>query len=173
MKLLPQGARNSKEGDKMRRFGIAWAAVAMSIGATGAAAQPARQQSAEAFARSLYHGVQWRNRLTPDLARLQHAVEARTQGEVPDYLDADPLCACQDDAGLRVLSVRTAPARGGLVQASVHFNYSLAPREPAQTVRLTLARSGRSWRIQDIDFPAGARRVSYRWALQQNLRPHR
>jgi hypothetical protein len=164
---------NEKGDFQMRLFGTAMIVAVLAIGAPGATAQPGRQQSAEAFARSLYHGVQWRNRLTPDLARLQHAVEARTQGEVPEYLDADPLCACQDDAGLRVLSVRTAPARGGLVQASVHFNYSLAPREPAQTVRLTLARSGRSWRIQDIDFPAGARRVSYRWALQQNLRPHR
>ena len=148
----------------MRFFGIAIAAAAMTLGASGAAAQPARTQSAAAFARSLYTGAEWRELLTADTARLLRSAERRADG-VMDYLDADPLCTCQDDEGLRVLSVRAAPARGGLMRASVRFNFRLAPRE--RTVQLLLARSGRGWRIQDIVYPYGARTVSYRWALRQ------
>ena len=151
----------------MRFFGLVIAAAAMMFGASGAAAQPARTQSAAAFARSLYAGVEWRGLLTADTARLLRSAERRADG-VMDYLDADPLCTCQDDEGIRVLSVRAAPARGGLMRASVRFEFIHDLPIPARTVHLLLARSGRGWRIQDIEYPYGARVVSYRWALRRN-----
>ena len=143
------------------------AAAAITFGTGPAVARSAQQQSAEAFVRSLYGGRSWRSLLTADTARLQRSAESLTRDEVPEYLDGDPLCACQDDSGLRVLSVRSARTSGGLTRVTVRFDFADVPREPDRTVRLLLARNGRSWRIHDVLFPAGRRTISYRWALRR------
>lgn len=152
----------------MRIIGVLLATISVTLGASAARGQETQGQSAEAFVRSLYGGTSWRSVLTAETARLQRSAAAAARDEVPDFLDGDPLCACQDDEGLRVLEVRVEPARRRLTQVRVRFDLAGPPGQPDRTVRLLLARSGQSWLIHDILFPAGSRTLSYRWALRHN-----
>jgi len=67
-------------------------------------------------------------------------------GEV-GYLDGDPLCQCQDTAGLRarVASVRSSGA--GQAKAEVILSY---PDNTPTRIRLSLAMTKSGWRIADV-----------------------
>ena len=67
-------------------------------------------------------------------------------GEV-GYLDGDPLCQCQDAAGLhaRVLRVRTPSPKSA--NAEVALDY---PDNTPTRIRLSLAMTKSGWRIADV-----------------------
>lgn len=68
------------------------------------------------------------------------------QGEV-GYLDGDPICQCQDAAGL---SARvTGTTAGGRNRASVSVSISLQGYEPRRAT-YSLIRTKAGWRISDI-----------------------
>ncbi len=81
------------------------------------------------------------------------AMEANSQandGEV-GYLDADPLCQCQDTAqDLRQLAFTLTPLDGGRLRATARLADPVAPL----ALDLTLSRSQGQWRIADISTPA-------------------
>jgi hypothetical protein len=81
------------------------------------------------------------------------AMEANSQandGEV-GYLDADPLCQCQDTAqDLRQLAFTLTPLDGGRLRATARLADPVAPL----ALDLTLSRQKGQWRIADIASPA-------------------
>lgn len=87
-----------------------------------------------------------------------------SQDEV-GYMDADPLCQCQDAAGLRAAigDARLSGRKGATVQVGVTFGGS-----DRRDLRLELVRAAAGWRISDIataDEPsllAGLRRFNRR-----------
>ena len=81
------------------------------------------------------------------------------------YMDADPLCQCQDAAGLR--AIIGGPGRSGYGPAAVRVRLSLDGSERRDIV-LRLVRTAQGWRVSDIataDEPsllAGLRRFNRR-----------
>ncbi|MBN8528055.1 MAG: DUF3828 domain-containing protein [Caulobacterales bacterium] len=70
-------------------------------------------------------------------------------GDLP-YLDADPICDCQDWENLSVHSVALSPVRpDGSVEATVRF----VNAGEDQTVLLKLVREGDGWRVDDVMNP--------------------
>jgi len=72
--------------------------------------------------------------------------ERLAKGEV-GYLDGDPVCQCQDAAGLRARITGVTPE--GAAKATVSVSISLHGYKP-RPVRLSLVRTGAGWRIADI-----------------------
>ncbi len=141
-----------------------------------AAAMPARLPTdLKATVRAFYADIAradnanplWQHALIPSVRALEKRVEAVTSGEVPDYLDGDWLCQCQDPVGLKIASLACAPAPGGTTLVTVRFGFGGAQRE---TVKLVMVRSGTAWKIADVIDKTGMR---YTAALRHNLRPHR
>lgn len=68
------------------------------------------------------------------------------QGEV-GYVDADPVCQCQEPAGMRatVVSVKLQGANKATANVSLRFGESM-PRP----VRFSLVRTKAGWRIADV-----------------------
>lgn len=64
------------------------------------------------------------------------------------FLDADPICQCQDLAGLRaeIREVRQPPPAAADVRVTLRFDGS-DPR----SIRLKLARTAAGWRVADIE----------------------
>ena len=85
------------------------------------------------------------------------------------YMDADPLCQCQDAAGLRAAIADPGPPRRG--SAAVRVRLSLAGPDRRELV-LRLVRTARGWRVADIatsDEPsllAGLRRFNRRRSVR-------
>ena len=112
---------------------------------------------AEAFVRNIYAGYladepdeSRLNRVAPPMwsARMQALMDrdVALAGEHLPFLDADPICNCQDHGDITVREVRLAPAPGGAVDAAVRFvNF-----ETEETTVLRLIREGGGWRIDDI-----------------------
>lgn len=66
------------------------------------------------------------------------------------YLDADPICNCQDWENLTVRSVALSPARpDGSVEATVRF----VNGGEGQTALLKLVRQADGWRVDDVMNP--------------------
>jgi hypothetical protein len=67
-------------------------------------------------------------------------------GEV-GYLDGDPVCQCQDTAGMHATVVKVTPqgARKALVQVSIGFT-----GYKARIARFSLERGASGWRIADV-----------------------
>jgi hypothetical protein len=63
------------------------------------------------------------------------------------YMDADPLCQCQDAAGLKAAigDVRPSAGRAGTVRVRIDFGGS-----DRRDLRLKLIRTAAGWRIADI-----------------------
>ena len=72
-------------------------------------------------------------------ARLAH-------GEV-GYLDGDPLCQCQDTAGLRTRITRVTLSGPGRASAEVILDY---PDNTPTRIRLSLVQTRSGWRIGDV-----------------------
>jgi hypothetical protein len=71
------------------------------------------------------------------------------QGKV-GYLDWDPLCQCQDSAGLqaRVVSVKVTSHTSAIARVRLDFS---PPAEPwKSTVTISLIETSRGWRIADV-----------------------
>lgn len=67
-------------------------------------------------------------------------------GDDLPFLDADPICNCQDWEGIAVLSVRTRAMGRGRTEAVVRF----VNGGEAQTGRFVLIREDGGWRIDDV-----------------------
>ena len=72
--------------------------------------------------------------------------EKLAKGEV-GYLDGDPVCQCQDAAGLKAAVTRVTPARAG--KATVTVRISLAGETP-RPAQFSLLRTKAGWRIADV-----------------------
>ena len=83
---------------------------------------------------------------SPYLLRLIRRDRARTPpGDAPD-LDGDPICDCQDFAGLKLLAVKIEGSADGNAIAAVRFRMGTEQRK----VVLLLTRINRHWLISDI-----------------------
>jgi hypothetical protein len=134
--------------------------IALATGFAAMAAtpsQPAGAQDARRFIARLYERysdprTQYLGRdapaaFSPQLLRLIRRDQARTpKGEV-GILDWDPICACQDPDGLRVLRVDLQPGSPVALTATVKLGFVGGEKA---TVRLDLARRSGVWRIADI-----------------------
>lgn len=70
-------------------------------------------------------------------------------GDDLPFLDADPICNCQDWEGIAVRSVRVRALGRGRTEATVQFVNAGEP----QTARFILIREDGGWRIDDIVNP--------------------
>ena len=135
-----------------------------------AAAMPA---GLEATVRAFYADIatasnpdpQWQKALIPSVRALEKRVETTVEG-VPDYLDGDWLCQCQDPAGLRITALASAPGPRGTTVVTVRFGFGGVRKE---AVKLVMVRRGGRWQIADVIDKTGMR---YTYALRYNLRPH-
>lgn len=115
-------------------------------------------EGAEAYVRALYAGYSeddagapWSGRRV--WSRRMDALVRRDQElatEDPPYLDADPICNCQDWENLTVRSVALSPVRAdGTVEATVRF----VNAGEDQTALLKLVREVDGWRVDDVMNP--------------------
>jgi hypothetical protein len=73
--------------------------------------------------------------------------DSRLSRDEVGYMDADPLCQCQDAAGLRP-AIREIDLSGG-ARAVVHVLLDF-PGSDRRDLRLRLVRTGRGWRVADV-----------------------
>lgn len=113
--------------------------------------------SAEAFVRGVYAGYaaaeavdarpveagppMWSRRTAALIDR-----DIELAGDDLPFLDADPICNCQDGEGIAVRSVRTRALGRGRTEATVRF----VNAGEAQTARFVLIREDGGWRIDDV-----------------------
>ena len=113
--------------------------------------------SAEAFVRGVYAGYaaaeavdappveagppMWSRRMAALIER-----DIELAGDDLPFLDADPICNCQDWEGIAVRWVRTRAIGRGRTEATVRF----VNAGEAQTARFMLIREDGGWRIDDI-----------------------
>ncbi len=133
------------------------AAIALGLALSPLAAAAQSLPDAEAFVRRLYRayehngspdylGRQMRQVFSPRLIELIRRDQRLTpKGDAPE-LDGDPICGCQDSAGLRDVRVSVADAGPGRAQARVRYRFDDGPSE--KTVDLVTVQ-GR-WRVDDV-----------------------
>jgi hypothetical protein len=82
----------------------------------------------------------------PRLLAAIHEDERLAHGEV-GYLDGDPVCQCQDAAGMHASIVGSNPLSRNQanVIASIRFG-----KDPPRWIRFSLARTKAGWRIADV-----------------------
>jgi hypothetical protein len=80
-------------------------------------------------------------------------------------IDSDALCACQDDAAIRITSLMIERVANGRAQADVHFDFGAQSREQNE-LRILLAHGEGGWRIVEITHPDGSTFTS---ELRQSL----
>ena len=86
---------------------------------------------------------------TPEIVDLMRRDRLSTpEGDV-GVMDFDPLCMCQDDSGIRLRTITTAPGENGRVVATAIFSTE-SPQEPRLTHVYTLERTPAGWRIANI-----------------------
>ena len=141
-------------------MGAALLAIAVIAGGAGAAAAGVQEtRSAAGFLRALYAGYatgkapsptgRGAERLfAPPLLALIRAAEALAGGEV-GALDHDPICACQDYQGLRIVTVSVEADQPTHARATVSF---INIGQPV-TVRFVLTGGDGHCRIVDIEEP--------------------
>jgi hypothetical protein len=82
------------------------------------------------------------------LALIRHDQATTPLGYAPD-LDWDPICACQDDGGLKVERMDLTDAKPGRKVATVTLSYG-GGADAGVTVRLDLVLVHGRWRVADI-----------------------
>jgi hypothetical protein len=82
------------------------------------------------------------------LALIRHDQATTPLGYAPD-LDWDPICACQDDSGLKVKRIEMTDAKPGRKVATVTLSYGDGA-DGRVIVRLDLVLVHRRWRVADI-----------------------
>ena len=85
---------------------------------------------------------------SPTLLAEIRADQTAHAGEV-GKLDHDPLCACQDSAGLKVEGITVTPLPNGSADASVRFTLG----EVAKSAQLRLTDTPAGWRVDDVSTP--------------------
>lgn len=145
----------------MRLMLCALTALMLAGGCATASAQEG-SEGAEAFVRSVYASYVEDEPWPIDEARLDEVFSARTAALIrrdralaedePPYLDADPICNCQDFGDLRVLQTRADRNAMGRVVVTVRFE------DFGQETTSQFLMSGgpdQGWRIDDILNPDG------------------
>ena len=143
------------------RMMLAAALVAMAGTATAAPMQEG-SEGATAFARSIYASYSedgpWpidEARLdqvfTPRMAALIRRDRALADGDLP-YLDADPICSCQDIENLRVLDARVSRDASRMILVTVRFENG--GQETSTVLRLA-GNPIRGWKVDDVLSPGG------------------
>lgn len=108
---------------------------------------PANESTAQFAEREARENAQL---YTPELVDLMRRDRLSTnEGEV-GVLDWVPLCECQDDAGLRLQRIETAPGPDGQVLATATFSTE-DPNNPRHIILYTLQRIAEGWRISDVE----------------------
>lgn len=132
------------------------AAIALSGAATAGRTQEGSEGAAE-FARSIdasytetgpgpIDEARLDQVFTPRMAALIRRDRALADGDLP-YLDADPICACQDFENIRVLQTRVSRDARHAIIVTVRFENG----GRAETTVLRLAgNSIRGWKVDDI-----------------------
>src|SRR5262249_47995594 len=130
--------------------------------------------SAETFVRSIYAeysrsdpgpnvlGPKADKYFTPSLVNLVRRDQAATPQGYVGKLDFDPLCACQDADGLKLININLTPATADKIIAYVTINFSKsAPTDNKTNLRLTLAKVAGHWRVDDVaeEGKSGLRRL--------------
>ena len=95
------------------------------------------------------------------------AEDAKLANGEMGYLDGDPVCQCQDTAGMRATVVNVTPlgTDKALVRVSIGFTGT-----KARMARFSLERGGRGWRIADV---SSADEVSLLRAVEDSNRKQR
>ncbi|MFL6858925.1 MAG: DUF3828 domain-containing protein [Allosphingosinicella sp.] len=77
--------------------------------------------------------------------------DVRLSRDEVGFMDADPLCECQDPAGLHagIVSLQQAGA-GATVRVAIRFGPAPAPPDNRRALTLRLVRTGAGWRIADL-----------------------
>jgi hypothetical protein len=84
------------------------------------------------------------------LKRDEAAIES--EGGGVGVIDADPVCDCQDDTGLRLTELRVTQSDATHALAKVELGYSEGGH-----ILLKLVREPRGWRIDDVKGAAATR----------------
>lgn len=126
------------------------------LAAAAPAAAPVAPASPQAFVTSLYAHYRRNPDYSPLLRpqdvfapRLTAAIRrdaALAKGEV-GFLDGDPLCDCQDSAGLRATVAPIGQPGPATARVSVDIHFAGNDRRHLQ---LSLARVAGAWRIADV-----------------------
>ena len=126
------------------------------------ASSPAKSdsQSAEKFVRALYQrytadadfsslGKDEARIYSASVMRLIKADQRRTPAGDQAALDADPLCQCQDEDGLKLVDMKSVAVSASKVQVVVTIK--LQKQSPALTkLRLHLIHEPNGWRVDDV-----------------------
>lgn len=143
----------------MRLCVLASAMLALTLGGCATASAQEGSEGAEHFVRAVYASYQddqpWPiddTRLdavwSPRMAALIRRDRELADGELP-YLDADPICSCQDFENLTVQSVRIEPPVDGRGSRSAQVRFTNAGQRV--TVVLSLVGNPNSgWLIDDV-----------------------
>ena len=138
------------------------ATVVAMAGAATAAPMQEGSEGATDFARAIYASYSedgpWPTdeaRLdqvfTPRMAALIRRDRALADGDLP-YLDADPICSCQDVENLRVLDARVSRDAKRMILVSVRFENG---GQEATTVLRLAGNPIRGWKVDDSPPPPG------------------
>ena len=125
------------------------------IALVAAPAQAATPQTAEQFVRSLYVDLArgdlgeplWRRSLSNSLRQLEHRYGSvvSTETAASGAHAADPVCACQDPIGMRIVSLKVTSDKDGTI-ATVRVRYSWGE---TGMVKLMLVNE-HGWKLADI-----------------------
>lgn len=129
--------------------------LAFIIGAVLGASPAAAANTPKAFMQRLYAGYRDPNfnpfdhperTFARQLLSAMNEDARLAQGEV-GYVDADPVCQCQDATGMRatVVSVKLQGANKATANVSLRFDGSMA-----RPVKFSLVRTKAGWRIADV-----------------------
>jgi len=120
-----------------------------------AAANPAANESPRAFVERLYASYSNEDYspfehpervFAPALLAAINEDSKLANGEV-GFIDADPICQCQDTAGMRSSVASVTGSRG---QATARITLSWQGTKDRRDVRLRLTRTPAGWRIADV-----------------------
>lgn len=84
---------------------------------------------------------------TPSLVATIRRVQQRNVGHVGPGLDADPICSCQDDEGLKMIALRIGGGDTMRATASVALRW---PSGETGQVKLDLVATPGGWRVADV-----------------------
>jgi hypothetical protein len=127
--------------------------MSLALLAALAAAQPA--ETPRAFLERVYAGYRDEDYNVLDrperifAAPLVAAIreDSRLSAEAVGFMDADPLCQCQDPAGLRPVIGEVRRPAAGMATADIALTLGGSDR---RDLRLRLVRTGAGWRVADI-----------------------
>jgi hypothetical protein len=80
--------------------------------------------------------------------------DRRLSGDEVGFLDGDPVCDCQDPAGLRARILASTP--GGRASASVRVALRFGDSADRRILTLRLTRTAAGWRVADVATPDSA-----------------